>query len=120
MTRKTASTIYGNLDLLVLHILSIAAPAHGLGIIDTIEKRSGGTIQVEDGALYRSLHRLEEHGLLDSEWRISEKNRKAKFYVLAPAGERELDRSQAEWEHHTRAIGRILGLGLEIAQKSVP
>jgi transcriptional regulator len=115
MTRKTASTMYGDLDLLVLHTLRVAGPAHGLGIIDAIEASSDGSIQIEDGALYRSLHRLEEHGLLDSEWRISEKNRKAKFYVLTPAGEKELARAQAEWENHTRAIGRVLGLGWEIA-----
>ncbi len=115
MTRKTASTIYGNLDLLVLHTLSVAGPAHGLGIIDAIEASSEGSIQIEDGALYRSLHRLEEHGLLDSEWRISEKNRKAKFYVLTTAGEKELARAQTEWQDHTRAIGRVLGLSWETA-----
>ena len=114
MTRRTASTIYGNIDLLVLHTLRVAGPAHGLGIIDTIEASSEGSIQVEDGALYRSLHRLEEHGLLDSEWRISKKNRKAKFYVLTPAGEKELARTKQEWEYQTLAIGRVLGLGWEI------
>ena len=115
MTRRTASTLYGNLDLLVLHTLRVTGSAHGLEIIDTIEERSEGSIQVEDGALYRSLHRLEEHGLLASEWRISEKNRKAKFYVLTPAGEKELARAQKEWEYHTRAISQVLGLGWEIS-----
>ena len=114
MTRKTASTIYGNLDLLVLHTLRINGSSHGLGIVDAIEISSGGNIVIEDGALYRSLHRLEEHGLLESEWRISEKNRKAKFYDLTPAGQEELARTQQEWEEHTRAIGKVLGLGWEI------
>jgi len=115
VNRKTASTIYGHLDLLVLRTLRVSGPAHGLGIIDAIEARSDGSIQIEDGALYRSLHRLEEHGLLESEWRISEKNRKAKFYDLTPAGVKELARAQQEWEEHTRAIGKVLGLGWETA-----
>ena len=114
MSRTTASTMYGSLDLLVLHTLSVTGSLHGLGIADVIDDSSGGSIQVEDGALYRALHRLEEHGLLEAEWRISDKNRKAKFYVLTPTGEKDLDRARAEWEHHARAISRVLALGWEI------
>ena len=69
---------------------------------------------VEDGALYRSLHRLEARGLLSSQWRISEKNRRAKFYSVTPAGTRELSRAKAEWARHTRAVGRVLGLESEV------
>ena len=115
MTRRTASTLYGNLDLLVLHTLSVVESTHGLGIMDTIEQRSNGSILVEDGAIYRSLHRLEEHGLLGSEWRISDKNRKAKFYSLTPAGKKELVRALSEWKLNTRAVGQVLGLRWELS-----
>ena len=113
MTRKTASAIYGNLDLIILHTLSATGPSHGLGIIDAIEAGSDGAMRVEDGALYRALHRLEQDGFLDAEWRISDKNRKAKFYVLTSAGEDELKRIQREWTRHTETVSKILGIGWE-------
>ncbi len=113
MAQKTASGIYGNLDLLVLRIVDVGGPVHGLGVLDAIAESSRGSIEVEVGALYRSLHRLEKRHLLTAEWRISEKNRRAKFYSLTPAGKEELTRTQAEWERHTMAVGRVLGLGWE-------
>ncbi len=111
MSRKAASILYGNLDLLVLRTIDVEGPVHGLGVMDAIEKSSQGSIEEEDGALYRSLHRLEERGLLSAEWRISEKNRQAKFYSLTRSGGKELARAQREWERHTKAVGRVLGLG---------
>jgi PadR family transcriptional regulator PadR len=113
--RKTASAIYGNLDLLILRTLCVAGQSHGLGIIDAIDESSAGFMRVEDGALYRSLHRLEADGFLKAEWRISDKNRKAKFYALTPAGEAELTRAHEEWTRHTNAVGKILGVSWEIA-----
>jgi len=115
MPRKTASAIYGNLDLLILHTLSMAGPSHGLGIIDAIESGSDGAMRLEDGALYRALHRLEEDGFLKAEWRISDKNRKAKFYTLTPSGEQQLRRAQEDWTRHTKAVSKILGIGWEIS-----
>jgi len=112
--RKTASAIYGNLDLLILRTLSVSGPSHGLGIIDAIDQVSEGLMRVEDGALYRSLHRLEADGYLKAEWRISDRNRKAKFYALTATGEEELTRAQQEWTRHTNAVGRILGVDWEI------
>lgn len=102
--------LYGNLDLLVLRMLDVEGPMHGLGVMDAIDRHSGGSILVEDGALYRSMHRLEARGLLSSRWRTSDKNRKAKFYALTRAGRRELSESRKEWEEHARAVGRVLGL----------
>jgi len=110
MPRKTASAMYGNLDLLILHTLRTTGPSHGLGIIDAIEAGSEGAMRVEDGALYRALHRLEEDGFLKAEWRISDKNRKAKFYALTSAGERELERTQKEWKRHTEVVSKVLGI----------
>jgi transcriptional regulator len=103
--------MYGNLDLIILHTLSSTGPSHGLGIIDAIEAGSDGAIRVEDGALYRALHRLEHDGFLDAEWRISDKNRKAKFYTLTTAGRKELERAQLEWTRHTETVSKILGIG---------
>jgi PadR family transcriptional regulator PadR len=114
MVRNTASALYGNLDLLVLRAIERDGPIHGLGVMDAIQVSSEGSIEVEDGALYRCLHRLERRGLLKAEWRISEKNRRAKFYALTAAGTAELARARAEWERHTQAVGKVLGLNLEI------
>jgi PadR family transcriptional regulator PadR len=114
MVRNTASALYGNLDLLVLQAIERDGPIHGLGVMDAIESSSQGNIDVEDGALYRCLHRLERRGLLEAEWRVSEKNRRAKFYAVTTAGAAELARARAEWERHTRAVGKVLGLNLEI------
>lgn len=116
MPRKTASAMYGNLDLLILHTLSTTGPSHGLGIIDAIDAGSEGVMRVEDGALYRALHRLEEDGFLEAEWRISDKNRKAKFYALTEAGEKELTRAQKEWKRHTETVSKILGIGWGTAE----
>jgi transcriptional regulator len=115
VARKTASAMYGNLDLLIMHTLSTVGSSHGLGIIDAIQESSEGAMRVEDGALYRALHRLEEDRFLKAEWRISDKNRKAKFYSLTPVGEKELHRAQAEWARHTRVLGKVLGVVWESA-----
>ncbi len=110
MPKSPTSNLYGNLDLLVLRTVETEGPIHGLGVVEAIERSSGGSIEVEDGALYRSLHRLEKRDLLTGEWRISEKNRRAKFYSLTRSGQQELAKTQNEWEQHTRAVGRVLGL----------
>lgn len=111
MPRKTASAMYGNLDLLILHTLHNTGPIHGLGIIDAIDAGSEGAMRVEDGALYRALHRLENDGYLEAEWRISDKNRKAKFYALTASGEDELERAHGEWKRHTELVSKVLGIG---------
>jgi len=116
MPRKTASAMYGNLDLIILHTLSTSGPCHGLGIIDAIEAGSDGSMRVEDGALYRALHRLESDGFLKAEWRISDKNRKAKFYALTATGKTELKRAQQEWTRHTETVSKILGIGWETSR----
>jgi len=111
MPRKTASAMYGNLDLLILHTLHKTGPSHGLGIIDAIDAGSEGAMRVEDGALYRALHRLEEDGFLEAEWRISDKKRKAKFYALTSSGQNELERAQQQWKRHTDVVSKVLGIG---------
>ncbi|MFC1529789.1 PadR family transcriptional regulator [Gemmatimonadota bacterium] len=111
MPRKSnASRLYGDLDLLILRTLQMNEPAHGLGIIDAIHVGSGSELKVDYGALYRALYRLDERRLVKGEWKISENNRRARFYRLTPAGRKELKRAQEEWARHTQAVGRILGL----------
>ena len=108
--------IRANLDLLILQTVKTEGPIHGLGATETIKSKSQGSVEVEDGALYRSLHRLEARGLLSAEWRVSQKNRRAKFYSLTSEGEKELARAKEEWERHTEGVGRVLGLGWETAK----
>jgi PadR family transcriptional regulator PadR len=108
MTRVGRRGFYGEIDILVLKTLGHGEPMHGLAIIDAVRESSGEYLQIEDAALYPSLHRLHRKGLLKGEWKISEKRRRAKFYELTLAGRKELARALKEWTAHTRALGRVL------------
>jgi transcriptional regulator len=110
---KASSSLYGDLDLLILRTMAVEGSMHGLGVLEAIRAMSGGALEVEDGALYRSLHRLEGRGLLSAEWKTSEKNRRAKFYTITRTGKKELTRQMVAWERHTRAVGRVLGMDWE-------
>jgi PadR family transcriptional regulator PadR len=112
---KTASNLYGNLDLLILRTLEVEGPIHGLGVMDAIQASSVGSIAVEAGALYRALHRLEARGLLSAQWRTSDKNRRAKFYTLTNTGETQLGRDREAWTRHTMAVCRVLGVEWGVA-----
>lgn len=87
----------GTLDLLILKALSLG-PEHGYGILLRIEQISGGRILVQQGALYPALYRLDDRGLLATEWGTSDNNRRAKFYSLTPAGRTALRGERASWE----------------------
>ncbi|MGW8267618.1 MAG: PadR family transcriptional regulator [Longimicrobiales bacterium] len=115
MSPKATSNLYGNLDLLILRTLEVEGPIHGLGVMDAIQSTSVGGIEVEAGALYRALHRLEARGFLSAEWRTSDKNRRAKFYTLTAAGESALGREKEAWTRYTRAVCRVLGMEWEVA-----
>jgi transcriptional regulator len=86
---KQAELLPGTLDLLILKAVSLGA-LHGYGVLLRIGQISRGALIIEQGALYPALYRLEGQGLLDSEWRSSENNRRAKFYRLTPAGRKRL------------------------------
>ncbi len=105
--------MYGTVDLLVLQTLSSGGQRHGLEIIDEIRRSSDDLLNVEDGALYPALHRLQKEGLLKAEWRISEKRRRAKFYQITPEGIKELQRTLEEWKERTGAVCKVLGLAWE-------
>lgn len=100
--------LQGTLDLLILRTL-ILGPAHGYTIALSIEQTSENALEVEQGSLYPALHRLEDRGLVSSEWGVSENNRRAKFYQLTVKGRQELDAATSRWRRMTRAIGLILG-----------
>jgi transcriptional regulator len=97
----------GTLDLLVLKALSWG-PMHGCDVATWLEQGSNGSLGVEDSALYQALHRLEGRGLLESEWGVSENNRRAKYYTMTPAGRRHLRVASATWEQYSRSVSGIL------------
>src|ERR671929_425431 len=94
MPQRSLGLLQGTVDVLILRTLAWA-PMHGYGISRWINDRSDGALAVEDAALYQALHRLERKGLVDSEWGISEKNHRAKYYQLTPAGRRHLQAETA-------------------------
>ena len=87
----------GTLDLLILKAVSLA-PQHGYGILLRIEQISRGHLPVQQGTLYPALYRLEQRGLLETEWGVSENNRRAKFYSLTREGRRQLRDERSSWE----------------------
>jgi transcriptional regulator len=102
-----ASILPGTLDLLILKAVSLGAQ-HGYGVLLRIEQISGGALNIEQGALYPALYRLERQGLLDTEWGTSDNNRKAKFYSLTVTGRKRLKQETAEWERLVSAMTTAL------------
>jgi len=97
----------GTLDMLVLKTL-IRGPMHGYAVAEFIRQTSEDVLRVEEGALYPALHRLELRGLLDSEWGVSDNNRRAKYYRLTAKGRRQLAEEASRWARMTAAIARIM------------
>lgn len=98
--------------MLILRTL-VVGRAHGHTIAQVIERTSENALEIEQGSLYPALHRLEDRGLLASEWGLSENNRRAKFYRLTAKGRRHLTTATRRWRNMTRAIGLILGESAE-------
>ena len=99
--------LQGMLDLLILRTLAVG-PMHGWGISQRIQAVSDSVLVVNQGSLYPALYRLEEEGWIASEWGASENNRRAKFYKLTRAGERQLEREQQNWQRLATAVFRVL------------
>lgn len=99
--------LQGTLDLLILRTLSDGA-MHGWGISQRIQQMSKDVLQVNQGSLYPALHRLEQQGLIESEWGNSENNRQAKYYQLTRDGRRQLAEETRNWERISTAVARIL------------
>jgi len=107
MTGRPLDLLQGTLDVLVLRALS-RGPMHGYAVARFIHAGSDGTFTVVDGALYTSLHRMEERGWVESEWGTSEKGRRAKFYRLTTAGRRALRDASANWNAYVTAVASVM------------
>ncbi|MBO0858933.1 MAG: PadR family transcriptional regulator [Chloracidobacterium sp.] len=101
--------VQGALDLLILKILALE-PLHGWAIGQRPKQVSGDVLQVSDGSLYPALHRLEQEGWFTAEWKLSENNRRAKFYGLARPGRKELEKEAANWNRLSGTISRVAPL----------
>ena len=99
--------LQGTLDMLILRTLRWG-PQHGHGIGQAIRQTSEDLLQIERGSLYPALHRLEARGMISSEWRSSDLNRRAKYYQLTGAGEKELVAEESRWKLMVRASGRVM------------
>lgn len=108
MTQIQPSTLYGTLNLLILRMLD-GGPLHGLEVRRRIEGLSREALHIEEGALYPALHRLERDGLLRSEWGLSDRGKRAKFYALTGKGRARLTRETETWRAHVQAVARVLG-----------
>lgn len=104
---EQAGLLPGTLDLLILKAVSLGR-LHGYGVLLRIEQISGGALQIQQGALYPALYRLEHQGLIGSEWGTSENNRRAKYYRLTVTGKRRLGEETASWNRLAGAIALSL------------
>lgn len=107
MAKPTVPLLQGSLDLLVLGALA-SGPSHGYGVATLVRERSSGAILVEDAALYQALHRLERQGLIESEWGLSDNNRRAKFYELTADGKKRLRAEAATWRRFAQAVSSVI------------
>lgn len=104
---KPTDLVQGTLDLLILKTTALE-PMHGWAIAQRIRRVSRDVLQVNQGALYPALHRLEQQGWIKAEWGESENNRRAKYYSLTKAGRKYLQAEEANWERLSSAIGLVL------------
>jgi transcriptional regulator len=107
MPRNIIDVVQGTLDSLILKALSWQ-PLHGYAVAQWILETSGSELQIEEGTLYPALHRLEDRGLVEAEWGLSDNNRRAKYYSLTAEGRRELRRRVAGWARYARTVTRVL------------
>lgn len=107
MAVRQIDLLQGTLDLLILKSLA-AAPNHGYGIAMRIHQLSDDVLRVEEGSLYPALYRMEDQGLIESEWRTTENNRKAKFYKLTRKGRTAADAELEGWLRLSKAVTRVL------------
>ena len=108
MDKAQLDLIRGTLDVLILKSL-VWGRLHGYAITDLIRRQSDEALLVEEGTLYPALWRLENKGLVESEWGLSENNRKAKYYRLTSDGRRRLREETKTWEAYAAAVGKVLG-----------
>ena len=107
MVAKMSDVVQGTLDMLILKSLSLQ-PMHGFGITQRIEQISRQVFRVNPGSLLLAFQRMERAGLIDSEWKATENNRRAKFYRITAKGRRQLEQDTRDWERRADAIRRLL------------
>ena len=106
---KPSDLVQGTLDLLLLKILALQ-PLNGWAISQRLKQVSGEVLQVSDGSLYPALHKLEQEGWITAEWKLSENNRKAKYYSLTPLGRAQLQKEAENWTRLSDAITQVVRL----------
>jgi transcriptional regulator len=111
----TSDVWRGTLAIMVLKTLGIMGPLHGYGVARRIEQTSGGLFPINYGTLYPALLKSEQEGFIASEWRLSENNRRAKYYRLTRAGRRRLEKETREWEQTTSILARFLSPGEDLS-----
>lgn len=104
---KKSDLLQGTLDMLVLRVLS-RGELHGWGITLKLEQLSQSALQVDEGSLYPSLYRMEEKGWIEAEWKMTEKNRRAKYYTLTRSGRKQLETEQESWDRMTAIIASVM------------
>lgn len=109
MTLPKSDVLQGTLDLMVLQTLDTLGPMHGYGIAQRLHQVSSNMLQLNQGTLYPALLRLEQKGWITAKWGTSENNRKAKFYTLTRAGQKQLRREAEGWHRVVEMMGRLLG-----------
>jgi PadR family transcriptional regulator PadR len=107
VVQERQDILQGTLDMLILKALQLE-PMHGWGITERLEQWSARVLQVGQGTLYPALYRLERQGLIRSDWRITENNRRARYYALTREGRRRLSDHLAEWRRMSQAIELVL------------
>jgi PadR family transcriptional regulator PadR len=104
---KPADLVQGTLDLLILRVIALE-PMHGWAIAQRIRQMSNEQLKVGQSALYPALHKLEQQGWIEAEWKLSENNRRAKYYKLTVTGRRALKSEAAQWERLSAAISLVI------------
>lgn len=99
--------VQGTLDMLVLKAL-VFGPRHGYAVTRWVRETTAGRLEIEEGALYTALHRMERRGWVSAEWGVSENNRRAKYYALTVEGSRELKVQSAAWSDYAEAVSLVL------------
>jgi transcriptional regulator len=107
-TRQKPELLQGTLDLLILRTLQWG-PQHGHGIGVALRASSDEVLDVDHGSLYPALHRLERHGWVDAEWKLSDNKQRAKYYRITAAGRRQLALERTRWSRLSAAIAKVLG-----------
>ena len=113
MDHGRPEVLQGTLDLMILKALESLGPLHGFGIARRLEQVSDGVLRLNEGTVYTALLRLGQRGWIRSTWGVSERNRKARFYSITPAGRRQLAREEQGWQQMTAIMERVLRLAPE-------